>query len=83
MSEEIEHKSFFGTLLSNRALIMRPYASPIQVQEAIRRTIENLNSRDSYHTTDNINLLDILWIELEFNLDDTLGHGEEPAFIGE
>ena len=80
MSEEIEHKSFFETLLSNRALIMRPYANPIQVQEAIRRTVENLDSRETYHTTDNINLLDILWIELEFNLDDVLGHGEHPAF---
>lgn len=80
MSEEIEHKSFFETLLSNRALIMRPYANPIQVQEAIRRTVENLDSRESYQTTDNINLLDILWIELEFNLDDVLGHGEDPAF---
>ena len=62
-----------------QALFMRPYATPVQVTEAIRRAHEEVLDRmeDLQDAT-----AETMHIILEFHLDDVLGHGDEPAFIG-
>ncbi len=64
------------------ALFMRPYATPVQVTEAIKRAHREVINRYE-EITESENLIQTLEIILEFHLDDVLGHGEEPAFTGE
>lgn len=64
------------------ALFMRPYATPVQVTEAIKRAHQEVIGRydelmESRATDETLAII------LEFHLDDVLGHGEEPAFTGE
>jgi len=73
------------------ALFMRPKATPVQVTEAIRRAKNEVEFRVERDARENlVGLIDpvtmtqeSLRIVLEFHLDDVLGHGEEPAFVGE
>jgi hypothetical protein len=63
------------------ALFMRPYATPVQVTEAIKRAHEEvIDRKDELMKSATSQTLAII---LEFHLDDVLGHGEEPAFTGE
>jgi hypothetical protein len=63
------------------ALFMRPYATPVQVTEAIFRAHQEvLDRHDELMEGATAETLAII---LEFHLDDVLGHGEEPAFTGE
>jgi hypothetical protein len=64
------------------ALYMRPKATPVQVTEAIRRAHAELISRIESGSIDDSVPMETLRIILEFHLDDVLGHGEEPAFVG-
>tara|TARA_B100000900_G_scaffold408830_1_gene423732 strand:+ start:855 stop:1121 length:267 start_codon:yes stop_codon:yes gene_type:complete len=64
------------------ALFMRPYATPVQVTEAIKRAHREVINRYE-EIAESENLIQTLEIILEFHLDDVLGHGEEPAFTGE
>ena len=65
------------------ALYMRPNATPVQVTEAIRRAHGEIISRIESGSIDDSVPMETLRIILEFHLDDVLGHGEEPAFVGE
>jgi len=68
------------------ALFMRPYATPVQVTEAIKRAHQEVINRYeeiAESDAESENLIETLAIILEFHLDDVLGHGEEPAFTGE
>lgn len=65
------------------ALFMRPYATPVQVTEAIKRAHQEVISRYEILIAESESILETLDIILEFHLDDVLGHGEEPAFTGE
>lgn len=67
------------------ALFMRPYATPVQVTEAIRRAHQEVLDRHDELMQESLALTsaETLAIILEFHLDDVLGHGEAPAFTGE
>jgi hypothetical protein len=64
-------------------LFMRPYATPVQVTEAIRRAsiyvLEFDFEENDYELPQTEEALHII---LEYYLDDVLGHGESPAFTG-
>ena len=64
------------------AIFMRPKATPVQVTEAIRRAHAELIRRIESGSIDDSVPMETLRIILEFHLDDVLGHGEEPAFVG-
>ena len=65
------------------ALFMRPYATPVQVTEAIKRAHQEVIDRYEEIAESDMLMETTLAIILEFHLDDVLGHGEEPAFTGE
>jgi len=66
------------------ALYMRPKATSVQVTEAIRRAKSEVQDRVESDSIDRLTVTqETLRIILEFHLDDALGHGEEPAFVGE
>lgn len=65
------------------ALFMRPYATPVQVTEAIKRAHQDVINRYEILIAESESIMETLEIILEFHLDDVLGHGEEPAFTGE
>mgnify|MGYP006165030455 FL=1 len=64
------------------ALFMRPNATSVQITEAIRRAHAELIRRIESGSIDDSVPMETLRIILEFHLDDVLGHGEEPAFVG-
>jgi hypothetical protein len=65
------------------AIFLRPKATPVQVTEAIRRAKSEVQNRVESDSIDGLIVTqETLRIILEFHLDDVLGHGEEPAFVG-
>ena len=65
------------------AIFLRTKATPVQVTEAIRRAKSEVQNRVESDSIDRLIVTqETLRIILEFHLDDVLGHGEEPAFVG-
>ena len=83
MSNQIMMNGAIPNYTSKDALFMRPYATPVQVTEAIRRAKSEVQDRVESDSIDPLTVTqETLRIILEFHLDDALGHGEETAFTG-
>ena len=80
--KDIKDEGLGPIYINADALYMRPKATPVQVTEAIRRAHAELISRIESGSIDGDVPMETLRIILEFHLDDVLGHGEEPAFVG-
>jgi len=80
--KDIKDEGLAPIYMKTDALYMRPKATPVQVTEAIRRAHAELISRIESGSIDDDVPMETLRIILEFHLDDVLGHGEEPAFVG-
>ena len=81
--KDIKDEGLGPIYINADALYMRPKATPVQVTEAIRRAKSEVQNRVESDSIDRLIVTqETLRIILEFHLDDVLGHGEEPAFVG-